>query len=277
VLGALLFLGAVTALAIAVRRSRPWIPVGWLWYLGTLVPVIGVIQVGRQAMADRYTYVPHLGIFLAVVWTIGELPLWRARTARAAGATATALLLLVLGGLTFRQTRIWHDTLTFWTYTARTSPSSFIAHQALAGLYFGNRPDEAITQYRWAVHLRPEHADSHARLGLLLARKGKLGPAAAQYRKAVALRPDSADDHNGLGDVLLRQGHRAQARRHLERALAIKPAFAEAHDNLGRLHLAEGRVGDAIAEFQAALRAKPGFANAQRDLDAALERQRSGT
>jgi Flp pilus assembly protein TadD len=272
--GAVVFLVGVTALVLATARRRPWAAIGWLWFLGTLVPVIGLVQVGRQAMADRYVYIPHIGLFVAVVWTLAELPLWRRSTVRSAAAAVTGLVLVTLGVLTFRQTRIWHDSLGFWTYTAKMAPYSFVAHQARGGLLlYQQRIDEALPEYRLAVHLRPDHPEVRARLAGLLARKGELGAAGAQYRKAVALRPNEAQYHQSLADVLHRRGRPVAARRHVERALTLRPGFAEAHNTRGRLFLAEGRLAEAAADFRAALRAKPGFAEAQRNLRIALEGQ----
>ena len=272
--GAAALLASVTALAILGARRRPYVAVGWLWYAITLLPVIGLIQVGRQGMADRYTYVPLVGIFIVLAWAIAELPTWRWAWGRGAGVSIATLVLMSLGALTLRQTKIWHDSITFWTYTAKANPNAFIAHQALGGLFkFAGRFDEAFEEYRRAARIRPGLADVHTNLGQLLMRKKNFGAAAAQYRKVVALKPGSAEDHNGLAEALLAQGRPAQARRHLERALAIQPGFAEAHNNLGRALLAEGRLDDAIAHFQVAVRLKPNFAAARQNLAATSDRR----
>lgn len=263
----------ITALALVLARRQPWVTVGWLWYLGTLVPVIGVVQVGRQAMADRYTYIPHIGIFVAIVWSVAAIPRGDGRGVRAAAAATVGALVLVLGVLTFRQTRIWRDATTFWTYTARTNPYAFIAHQALGGILSQEgRLDEALREFRQARRLRPDIAVVHKNVGSVLARQGRFAAAAAEYRKAVALRA-SADDENALGGVLLRQRRPLRARRHFERAVAIRPGFAEAHANLGRALLASGLADEAAAEFRVALEIKPGLVDARRGLDEALARR----
>jgi protein O-mannosyl-transferase len=273
VVAAIALLAAITALALSNARRRPYLAVGWLWYLGTLVPVIGLLQAGRQSMADRFAYIPHVGLFLAIVWGIGSLPGWDHRSARAAGAAMLAVILAWLGVLTFRQTAVWHDSTTFWTYTAETNPYAFIAHQALGGiLNEAGHTDAALRQFLIARRLRPDIAVVHKNVGALLIRQRRYAAAAASYRKAVALRPDSADYETTLGDVLLRQGRPAQARRHLERAITLRPGSAEAHDGLGRALLASGQLDDAIAEFRRALALKPALADAQRGLDDALAR-----
>ena len=278
VIGSAALLVAITAGVVLAAKRRPWAAVGWLWWLGTLVPVIGIVQVGRQAMADRYTYIPHLGLFVMVAWALAELPVWKERRARLAATAAATAVLASLGVLTYRQIGIWHDPLTFWTYTARMAPYSFVAHQGLGGLLFhAGRNEEAVREYRLAAHLRPGIADVHSRLGTLFVRTGRLGPAAAQFRKAVAARqPASANDLNSLADVLIAQGRPVQARRQVARALALQPRSPEAHNNLGRVLVAEGRLDEAEAEFRAALRERRPYPAAERNLADVLERRRAG-
>jgi tetratricopeptide (TPR) repeat protein len=277
VAGAVVVLAAITGLALATRRGRPYLLVGWLWYVGMLLPVIGLVQAGRQAMADRFTYLPHLGLFIALAWGIGDLAAWGRPAVRALGATGVCVLIVALGALSFRQTRIWHDSTAFWAYTVRVNPYAFIAHQALGGLLNETgKPRDALREFLQARRLRPDIAAVHRNVGRLLLRQRRYAAAAAAYRKAVALRPDSADDEKTLGDVLLAQGRPARARWHLERAVALRPSFAEAHGDLGRALLAGGRVDDAVAEFQNALAIKPDLSDARRGLDAALARRAAG-
>jgi protein O-mannosyl-transferase len=226
----------VSVLAVAVAGRRPYVPVGWFWYVGTLVPVLGLVYNGRQGMADRYAYVPHIGLFVAATWAVADLPLWRERVARRAGAVGLAAALVVLAVLTARQTRVWRDDRTFWGYTARVNPHSFIAHQALAGMLQNEgKTREALVLFRRAVKIRPELARVHMQYGRLLARTGRTGPAAAQYRKAVALEPNVAEHRYGLAQVLVTQKHRASARRQLEQALALRPDYPEAQKSLATL------------------------------------------
>jgi tetratricopeptide (TPR) repeat protein len=234
--GSLIFLLGVSALVVAVGGRRPYAPVGWFWYLGTLVPVLGLLYNGRQGMADRYAYIPHIGLFVVFVWAAAELPLWRARTPRRIGIGAVLVLLVALGGGTAWQTRVWHDDRTFWGYTARTNRHSFIAHQALAGILQNEgRTTEAILFFQRATKIRPELAKVHMQLGRLLARTGRTRPAAAQFRKAAALDPDVPETHYALAQVLITQRHRATARRELERALALRPDYPDARRALSEL------------------------------------------
>jgi hypothetical protein len=236
VAGAVLVLLAVSALALAVARRRPYVPVGWFWYLGTLVPVLGLVYNGRQGMADRYAYIPHIGLFVAAVWTTADLAVWRDRRARVAGAAALTVVLVVLGARTAWQTRVWRDDRTFWSYTARTSRYSFIANQALAGInQTEGRLQDALPLFARATKLRPDLAKVHVQFARVLARTGHPGQAAAQYRKALAIEPNSAENRFALAQVLITQRRRASARRELERAVELRPDFAEARQSLAGL------------------------------------------
>jgi len=232
------------------------------------VPVIGLVQVGGQAMADRYTYVPLIGIFLAIVWEVGAWPLWRRPGGRRAALALAIAVLVLLGARTWQQTWIWRDSWTFWRATLAVNPRVAVAHYAIAGLFLAEgRVDAAIRAYRRALDLRPDFADAHAEVGNLLVQQGRLGAAAAHFRKALAARPDgAARDHNDLGNVLQRQGNLAAARRHLERALVLRPGFVEAHNNLGIVLADEGRLEEAAGQFRAALRIRPDFAPARSNL-----------
>ena len=233
---ALAALIAASVLAVAVGGRRPYAPVGWFWYLGTLVPVLGLLYNGRQGMADRYAYIPHIGLFLVIVWAVADLPLWRARIERRVGIVAVLALLVTLGGATAWHTRVWRDDRTFWGYTVRTNRYSFIAYQALAGIYqTEGRTTDALLLFRHAAKLRPELAKIHLQLGRLLARTGKTGPAASELRKAVTLDPTLADAHYLLAQVLLARRHLPSARRELERALALRPDYPEARQALTKL------------------------------------------
>lgn len=274
---ALALIGA-TAAAVLVARTRPHLLVGWLWYLGTLFPVIGLVQVGGQGMADRYTYVPLLGIFLAIVWEIASWPLWSAASARAAGTAVAAAVLVALTVLTWRQAQIWHDPWLFWTTTLARNPRAALAYYALARLDAdAGRTDAAIARYRRSLKLRPDYGNAHRQLGRLLAARDRPAAAAAHLRKGmVAAGGSNPEDENNLGNVLLNWGYPEAARRHLERAIAERPQFVEAHNNLGIVLADTGDLDGAEREFRAALALQPGFAPARQNL-AAVAQARAGS
>jgi Flp pilus assembly protein TadD len=173
------------------------------------------------------------------VWLVADLPLWRAPVPRRAATIAVATILILLGGATAWQTRVWANDRTFWGYTARVNRDSFIAHQALGGiLQVEGKSREAIALYRRALQIRPELPRMHLALGRLLARTGQLAPAAAELRKGLALQPnqkDLTDLHAALARVSLTQRRRATARRHAEQALALQPDQADARQVLATL------------------------------------------
>jgi len=260
-----------TVVALRLARRLPYLAVGWLWYLGTLFPVIGLVQVGEHAMADRYTYVPLLGIFIAVVWAFADLPLWRVAAAEWIGAVAAVTALVALALLTYRQVGIWHDPTTFWRATLAANPRSGVAHYVVAGMLVKNgHAHESVREFRRALKLRPDFVLARNELGNVLAGEGRFAAAAAQYRKAIAGRPNAAEDESNLANVLLSMGNAEAARRHLERALAIRPDFAEAHNNLGIVLAQTGHMERAVAEFRAAIAADPSFAAAHANLATAL-------
>ena len=277
VLLAVLFLVAVSALVLATARRRPHLVVGWLWYLGTLLPVIGLVQVGFQGMADRYTYLPLLGVFIAVVWELDARLESMVPKGRRLGAAIAVVALAGLAVATTRQAQVWHDSRTLWTTTRARNPRASIAHFSLGNLDLADgHVEAAIQDYRRAVKLRSpkpdDYVNAHRVLAGLLVGSDRLAAAAAHYRKALAA-SGAPEDHNDLANVLEAEGNSAAARRHLERALRLRPAFAEAHNNLGILFANDGKLSEAVAEFRAALRLRPDFAAAQQNLAAVLADQ----
>lgn len=262
----------ITTLVWRQARARPHLLVGWLWYLVTLVPVIGVLQVGGQAMADRFTYLPLLGIFIAVVWEVAALPVWRTTALRRCAIAGTLAILAAFGVRTWQQTHVWHDTTMLWHATLRANPRAAIAYYGLAGVGARQgRIDEAIHDYRRALKLRPDFVNAHTEVGHLLVQRRRLGAAAAHYRKAIAVRPNAAVDETNLGNVLVQQNNLVAGRRHLERAVQLRPDFPEAHSNLGIVLANLGDLEAAAKEFQTALRLRPTFSAAETNLKAVRE------
>ena len=262
VAAAILALAFITLAALWQRRQRPYLLVGWLWYVGMIFPVIGLVQFGAQAEADRFTYLPQIGLAIAIVWTWAEgkrgagglcregpaavaerdarlsyqsrLSPFSAYCFRA--AAAVCVMLLVVSA--WRQTRHWRDTEALWTHTVACSPENTLAMNDL---------------------------------GVLLAERGAVDAAIAQYQRALQIRPDFPKAHNNLGDALVRRGRTDEAIQHYQRALETQPNFAEAHNNLGIALARRGRTNEAIAHFQQAVRAKPDLVDARYDLGVALQ------
>ena len=271
--GAGLFLIAVSFLCIWAARKRPYLAMGWLWYLGTLVPVIGLVQVGSQAMADRYTYIPLIGLFVLIGWTVpGILVGWRHR--RTVLALSTTVLLLGFTWCTWVQVGYWQNSISLFQHTVKVTADNHFAHNNLGVALAGRgRFDEAITQYYEALRIKPNEAEVYNNLGNVLLAKGKVDEAIRLFDKALRLKPDYARAHNNLGNALIAQGNVDEAVRHYTEALRINPEYGGAHYNLGNVLLAEGNVDEAIHHFSEALRIWPDWAEAHNNLGVALEKE----
>jgi Tfp pilus assembly protein PilF len=260
---------AVSGLVLAQRSRRPWLVAGWFWYLGTLVPVIGLVQVGGQALADRYTYVPLIGLFVILVWGGWELAgAWRlARFAPA--ATTVALAACVV--LTVHQEFYWKDTETYYKRMLEADPNSHWPRNMLGNFYLGkNRIDDAITHFMVDVEQNPWFFGSHFALGIALAAKGQMDDAIGQYRQTILLKPDYAEGHCSLGTTLGQKGQIDEAISQFRQAIRLKPDYYDAHNNLGIVLAQLGRIGEAIGQFQEAIRLKPDDVQAHINLAHAL-------
>jgi Tfp pilus assembly protein PilF len=269
---ALVGLLTVSALAILTARRHPYIAVGWFWYLGTLVPVIGLIQVGQQAMAERYTYVPLIGVFMMAAWGVPDLAArWPGR--RWALRAAALVVTIACAAAARAQVGTWTNSETLWTHALEVMPDNYMAHNELGTIFARQgKADDALQHFEAAVHLEPNFPESHNNLGLQYVTRGKIDEAVQQYRLAVGLKPDFAEAHNNLGYVLMAMDQTDQAIAHYTEALRLKPDFAEAHNNLGFVLAAAkpSRVAEAIPHLLEAVRLKPNFEVAHMYLGLAL-------
>lgn len=259
VAGAVLLLVAVTVLALRRAKKSPYLATGWFWYLATLLPVIGLVQVGSQSMADRYTYVPLIGLFIAVSWGVPELvPRWRFREPFL--AISAAAVLAALAVTTSFQLRHWRSDVALFSHALDVTSGNWLAEMNLgAALDRAGRADEAIPHYREAIRIRPDYAEAHYNLGVDMARKGKIGEAVAHYRRALEIWPDYPYAHNNLGLALERLGNAEEAIVHYRAAVASLPDFALAHNNLGSALGSQGKDDEAMAHFRDAARIAPDF------------------
>ena len=300
---AILLLLGISAAALALRKKQPWLVVGWLWYLGMLVPVIGLVQSGELARADRYTYLPQIGLSMALTWAVAGL----------CGRRLHLLLLAPLAGMVIatlavtahRQTAHWHDSTALWHHTLDCNPDNVVAHENLGSefdhqgrlaealaqhrraveikpdyeiaqnnlgldLYLTGQGREAIPHFQKALAIKPHHAQAHNNLANVLMQNGQLDEAIAHYRQAIESKPDFAGAEANLGNALIQTGHTANAIVHYERALEIQPAYAKAHANLASALLQTGRNREALAHLQTAVHLQPDYALAHANLASAL-------
>ncbi|MEE8476388.1 MAG: tetratricopeptide repeat protein [Myxococcota bacterium] len=226
--GALMLLVVITLAVVVCRRG--YVRVGWLWFLGTLFPAIGLVQVGRQAMADRYTYIPLIGLFVLVVWGGAELASMLQRRGLRTGAFALAVALLVaLGARSFVQVHFWRDSVPLFERALEVNPEDSESHARL-GVTLGSRGrlEAAVHHFREAVRLRPRFAEAHAKLGFVLNLQHRNDLAVVHYRRSLDLLPDQAAVHFQLGNALRDRGEREAAIRHYRRAVDLDPGYFEA-------------------------------------------------
>jgi tetratricopeptide (TPR) repeat protein len=272
-IGALLVLAGISAVAMAFRRRCPYLLVGWLWYLGMLVPVSGVAQAGSQARADRFTYLPQIGLCIALVW--GAAGACRSRPGRRwLGGIGSALVLAALAGCAWRQASFWHDSEILWNRALACTSGNYMAHYNLGLVLAGrHRLGEAIDHYRLAMEIDPQCAESYNNMGVALVQLGRLDEALAQYRQAVAIRPDYAMARCNLGTVLANGGRTGEAIEQFHKALASHPDNALAHCRLGNVLTLLGRLAEASTQYLAALDIDPYDAEAHCNLGDVLARQ----
>ena len=274
VAGAALLLLGISVAAFWMARWRPYFVVGWLWYLVTLLPVIGLIQLAAYSHADRYTYVPLIGLFVSLVWGVGELASQWRRPALGCTGAAVAVGILLCVGLTRQQLGHWQDSETLFRHALAVTKNNWMAHNNLGtALYRKGRNDEAISHFQECIRLQPGYAFAHLNLGNALQRTGRIDETIRAYEAGLKLKPDEAEAQYNLATLLLGKGRAEEAIGHFQQALSAKPDYAEAHNNLGTIFYQQGRVGEAIRQFQEAVRLKPDYAAARRNVDVALATQ----
>jgi tetratricopeptide (TPR) repeat protein len=293
-LGALLFLICVSVVLIWVFRNRPYLGMGWLWFISTLVPVIGFMQAGLwPAMADRWAYVPLIGIGIIIAWGVGDIVAkWRLRTSMvvfAAGACLSALMLC-----TWLQVGHWHNSYTLFTHALNVTSGNYIAHLNLGNVFLKeDKVHEAISQYDSAIAVHKDFAEAHYNLGIALglqeeydraisqyytalrlkkdhwkarfhlanalAKSGRLDEAISQYEKVIELRPGDAEVHNNFALALTKKGKIDKAIEHYNRCLQIEPDSVEVLNNLANALAEQRKFEQAVAHFKKALSLKPDF------------------
>ena len=263
----------ITSVAFAFRKTRPYLMTGWFWYLGMLVPVIGVIQVGLQGHADRYTYLPQIGLYLLMTWTIAELSVsWRHQ--RQILAVAAALVIAALTWQTWNQTSYWHDSESLWRHALAVNSEADVPHGTLADTLFSQgRVEEAIPHFQAVLQFGHESPENQSHLGVALLRVGRTEEAIRHLRRVLEMDSAYIEGHYNLGTALLQNGELNEAIDHFQRELQIEPDLADAHFNLGNAFLMQGRVDEAIGEYKKVLQVQPRKLTAYLNLSSALLRE----
>jgi len=277
---------AMTAAAIVFRGKRPYLFTGWLWYLVMLVPVIGFVQVGEQGHADRYTYLPHVGLFLLAVWSIADVTASRRSTLRIAITTAVVII-VGLACAAFVQTSYWRNSETLWTHALAVTSENDFAHNNLAYLLVDRgEQDDAISHFEAAARIRSRKTDRHYNVGSAfvemnladaLVRKGESDEAMVHYEQAIKLEPNYADAYYNRGNVLFAKGRIDEAIADWEKSLLIQPNDADAHTCLGNALLRQGSLKQAIAQYETALVLAPEDPHSRNNIAWVLATSSDGT
>jgi protein O-mannosyl-transferase len=262
----------ITVFAIRLFRKTPYFAVGWFWYLGTLVPVIGIVQGGEQAMADRYAYVPLIGIFIIVAWGLPELmEKWGSRGKILATLAAVCIPTLML--MTWVQVGHWKNTIAIFKHATRVTDSNALAHNNLGmALLDARKFEESIPHFKTAINIIPSFLDAHYNLGNAFLSTGKTKEAISHYKSAITLKPDDVDAHYNLGNAFLSAGRTKEAIFHYKSAITLKPDDAAAHHNLGSALVQKGNIREAINHYKKTLRLIPDHDSAGKNLKMALFR-----
>ena len=259
---ALLLLAAFTTVALRQWKRRTWLAVGWFWYLGMLVPVIGIVQIGTQARADRYTYLPLIGVAVALVWSVGEWMARRPETRRVVIAAAATLGLAWLA-LTWLQVAHWRADIPLFEHAIRVTQGNYFAHNQLGAAWKArNDLPRAEEQYAKALRIFPGYAFAHNNLGVCYAERGAYELAHASFQRAAEMDKKLAKPHRNLAELYSLLGRNAEAEPEYERALALDPSDAKTTRFFAYFCAKRGRLAEAAEWFERSLQLDPYNADA---------------
>jgi Flp pilus assembly protein TadD len=279
VIGSAIALAGLCTLAVKLRRTKPYFTIGWLWYLVTLLPVIGLVQVGRQGSADRYTYVPVLGLFIAIAWAVPNLfparqqPKRKNQPAqpRVGLGMCAAAVVIAYAVSAYVQTGYWANSESLFNRMLAVTSNNYVAHGQLGMCLMDNKqPEEAIEHFEQALKIRPGYVDAQINLGLALTDLGRASEAVEHYRKAARLNPREPAIYDNMGYALLQINDPTGAERAFRTAAKINGRDVQAHNNLGCIYAKRGDFAQAVREFRTALKLSPDSPSIKQNLDACL-------
>lgn len=275
VVGAAVTIAAISVAAILLRRRYPWFFVGWFWYVVTIAPVIGLLQAGEQGMADRFMYVPMIGLSIAAAWTFAT-PAVQRRLHPGGVALVGAMVVIVCAVAARAQAAHWENSVELWSHATRVTPESYIAHENLGqALRERGQLEESRVSYERALRLAPAHSPFYVAviqnsLGMVLMRQGKIAEAGDRFAAAVRINPAFAEAQTNLGNTLAAQGKPAEALDHYREAIRLKPDYTEPLVGIGGALLRLGRAAEAVPHYREALKLDPNLAEAHNGLGGAL-------
>ncbi len=309
VLPAFVLIVVISVICCKYCKKYPYLAVGWFWYLGTLVPVIGIVQVGGQSMADRYAYVTFIGLFIAIIWLLADLI--QKRILQIIACISMIIALVVLSLLTFYQTAYWKNSYALFMRALNVTKQNLIAHVGMgnellkqkrideaiehfhkainmnsqnSATYFAfaglghalrvqNKKTEAIAALQQALKINPKFDEAYLNIGDIYFEIGRVDEAIQQYKKAIALNNNDPRYHNSLGNAYIRQGKTEEAIKEFKEVIRIQPTNAWIYNYMGMLYMNQARADEALKYFQEAIRLQPLFANAHYKLSIILKKK----
>jgi Flp pilus assembly protein TadD len=248
---------AITCLVLVLRKRAPYLALGWFWFLGVMAPAIGVVQASTQSMADRFAYLPLIGLFIALVWGIDEW-LRKFPNPRRSAMILAGAALFACAALTWRQLGHWRNSITLFSHALAVTRDNSVAHINLGtALEAVGQREEALRHYREGIRIKPQSPQGYNNLANVLDDLGRFDEAVAAYEQALKLRPNAALVHNNLGVALAKHGRYEEARTNFQRSIELKPGDAQGYYLMGTLYLRTGDARSAVGAFQSALSSNP--------------------
>jgi Tfp pilus assembly protein PilF len=258
-------LSTITGFAFHCRSRHPWFLVGWLWFLVTLGPVIGIIQVGNQAMADRYVYLPIIGFFVLIAW--GTDTLFTGLKWKRATVAVLTVAVIAMCFLSLRQVKVWRTSDSLYKHAIAVTTNNYLAHNNLGLLYYGrDELKNAYIHFSQALNFKPNYAHANNNMAITLIKLGQFTQALAYLEKALQIEPNYVEANNNMGVALLGTQQPTHALTFFETAIRLEPDFVDAHNNLGVAHMQMGHQQMAVSAFQVVLRLNPHHKDAQKNL-----------
>jgi len=273
VVGAGLFIACVSVFGVWKWRKFPYFSFGWFWFLGTFVPVIGIVKIGDFFMADRFTYVPLIGLFVVIAWGVPELVVIE-RHRKTLLTTLAAALLLIFAAVAWRQTGYWENDMMLFEHARKVTINNYGAHNNIGtALARQGRTEDAVDHYLQALRIKPDYLKAHFNLAFALEKQDRTNESIAHYLEALRIKPDYVEAHYNLGSVFYKQGHLKEAVVHYLEALRIQSDHVESHNNLGNVFYKQGRIEEAVGHYLQVLQIKPDDVKAHNNLGNALIKQ----
>jgi tetratricopeptide (TPR) repeat protein len=273
IFGSVLLIAGFSFLAIRMLTQYKYVAIGWLWYLGTLVPVIGLLQVGAQGMADRYTYIPLIGLFIIVAWGMPDL-LKKWHYSKIILAVLAIILISVFSTRSYFQTKHWENSAAVFENATKVTDYNWLAYNNLGlALMRDGKAEKAVFYYKKALEIKPDYLIALDNLGIALFQTGKLEEALSYYSEALKIAPEHAGIHNHIANVMTAQGQLEKALNHYKKALLIDPELVITHNNLAIALVAHGNLEKAIFHYELAIKKDPEYAEAHYNFGSLLVNQ----